>query len=597
MSDYTAPLQDMKFVIEELVGLDRISALPGCEEVNGELVDAVLGEAAKFASGVLAPLNRPGDQQGARFADGAVASADGFREAYRQFIEAGWNGLSGQQQFGGQGLPEIVSVPVSEIWNSANMAFCLCPMLTSGAVEAITRHGSPELQQRYLPKLTSGEWTGTMDLTESQAGSDLSAVRTRAVPEGDRYRLYGTKIFITWGEHDLAENIIHLVLARTPNAPEGTKGISLFVVPKILVNENGSLDVHNDVHCVSIEHKLGIHASPTAVIAYGDKDGAIGYLVGEENRGLEYMFTMMNLARLGVGTEGVAIAERAYQHALAYAKQRVQGREIGVKNGGRVTIIHHPDVRRMLMSMKAQIEAMRALAYFTAGALDIALRHPDPQQRAESQALFDLLTPVVKGWCTEQSIEIASLGVQIHGGMGYVEETGAAQYLRDARITSIYEGTTGIQALDLLGRKIAFDKGVAVRALFMEMQKLAAQNVNTNNANVVAILASFRPALASLIEATESLLRAFSGELKGAVAGAVPYLKMFGFVAGGWQMTQAALVADRKLVEGVGNRDFYNAKITTTRFYADHILPMAYAHGHAVEHGAASVMGLAEDQF
>nr|MBA3776193.1 acyl-CoA dehydrogenase [Betaproteobacteria bacterium] len=418
MSDYTAPLQDMKFVIEELVGLDRISALPGCEEVNGELVDAVLGEAAKFASGVLAPLNRPGDQQGARFADGAVASADGFREAYRQFIEAGWNGLSGQQQFGGQGLPEIVSVPVSEIWNSANMAFCLCPMLTSGAVEAITRHGSPELQQRYLPKLTSGEWTGTMDLTESQAGSDLSAVRTRAVPEGDRYRLYGTKIFITWGEHDLAENIIHLVLARTPNAPEGTKGISLFVVPKILVNENGSLDVHNDVHCVSIEHKLGIHASPTAVIAYGDKDGAIGYLVGEENRGLEYMFTMMNLARLGVGTEGVAIAERAYQHALAYAKQRVQGREIGVKNGGRVTIIHHPDVRRMLMSMKAQIEAMRALAYFTAGALDIALRHPDPQQRAESQALFDLLTPVVKGWCTEQSIEIASLGVQIHGGMG-----------------------------------------------------------------------------------------------------------------------------------------------------------------------------------
>ncbi len=464
MSTYAAPIRDMKFVINELVGLDQISALPGCEEVTPDLVDAVLEEAGKFAAGVLDPLNKLGDRTGARFDNNVVTAAPGFKEAFRQFSEGGWTGLNCDPQFGGQGLPHIISAQTSEMWNSANMSFCLCPMLTAGVVAALMRHGSDHQKALYLPNLVSGKWTGTMNLTEPQAGSDLAAVRTRAVPEGDHYRLHGTKIFITWGEHDLAENIIHMVLARTPDAPEGVKGISLFVVPKFLMNKDGSLGKRNDVKCVSIEHKLGIHGSPTCVMAYGDTDGAIGHLVGEENRGLEFMFTMMNFARLEVGIEGVAIAERAYQHALEYARTRVQGRETGVKGGDRVTIIHHPDVRRMLMSMKAQTEAMRAIATLASAYLDAALLHPDKTERARNQALFDLLTPVVKGWCTEQSIEIASIGVQVHGGMGFVEEAGAAQYLRDARITTIYEGTTGIQANDLIGRKLAYEKGATTAA-------------------------------------------------------------------------------------------------------------------------------------
>ncbi|MBI3936883.1 MAG: acyl-CoA dehydrogenase, partial [Betaproteobacteria bacterium] len=446
MSTYTAPLADMRFVIKELVGLDRIAALPGCEEASAEVVDAVLEEAGKFASEVLAPLNPIGDREGARLENGRVFAPPGFKEAYRKFIEGGWNGLSGRPEHGGQGLPHLVATPVAEMWNSANLAFCLCPMLTSGVLEALRLHGSAEQQSRYLPKLTSGEWCGTMNLTEPQAGSDLSAVRTRAIPEGDHYRIHGTKIFITWGEHDLAENIAHLVLARTPGAPEGVKGISLFIAPKFLVNPDGSPGERNDIRCVSIERKLGIHASPTCVLAYGDGKGAIGHLVGEENHGLEYMFTMMNHARLAVGVEGVAIAERAHQQALAYAKTRVQGWEVGQRSGDRVTIIHHPDVRRMLLSMKAQTEAMRALAYAAAAALDQAKHQPDPAERRRQQALVDLLTPLVKGWCTEQAVEIASTGIQVHGGVGFVEETGAAQLLRDARITTIYEGTTGIQA-------------------------------------------------------------------------------------------------------------------------------------------------------
>ncbi|MEK7874775.1 MAG: acyl-CoA dehydrogenase family protein, partial [Pseudomonadota bacterium] len=446
MSIYAAPVKDMQFVIKELVGLDQISAIPECAEVTAELVDAVLEEARKFAAAVLDPLNRSGDREGVRLVDGKVVVPQGFSEAYRQFVAGGWNGLAGQTEFGGQGLPHVVAMPVQEMWNSANMAFCLCPMLTSGVLEALRLRGSDAQKKMFLPRLTSGEWSGTMNLTEPQAGSDLSAVRARAVPEGDHYRIHGTKIFITWGEHDMAENIIHLVLARTPGAPEGVKGISLFIVPKYLVNADGSLGERNDVKCVSLEHKLGIHASPTCVLAYGDSKGAVGYLVGEENRGLETMFIMMNHARLGVGLEGVALAERAYQHALEYAKTRVQGRAIGQKSGERVTIIHHPDVRRMLMAMKAQTEAMRALAYTASAALDLSRHHPDGKERRRNQALVDLLIPVVKGWCTESSIELASTGIQIHGGMGFVEETGAAQFLRDARITTIYEGTTGIQA-------------------------------------------------------------------------------------------------------------------------------------------------------
>ena len=595
MSTYSAPLKDMQFVINELVGLDDIAALPGCGEVSADLVDAVLTEAAKFAQEVLDPLNRSGDLQGARLMDGKVIAPDGFAGAYKQFAEAGWNGLSGQTEFGGQGLPHIVAMPVQEMWNSANMAFCLCPMLTSGVLEVLHSYGTAEQQQTYMTKLTSGAWAGTMNLTEPQAGSDLSAVRARAVPEGDHYRIHGTKIFITWGEHDMAENIIHLVLARTPDAPEGVKGISLFVVPKFLVNGDGSLGARNDVKCVSIEHKLGIHASPTCVLAYGDQKGAVGYLIGEENRGLEYMFTMMNHARLGVGMEGVALAERAYQHALEYAKTRVQGREIGQRSGDRVTIIHHPDVRRMLMSMKAQTEAMRALAYFAAAALDQAKHHPDDKQRRRQQALIDLLTPIVKGWCTEQSVEIATTGIQVHGGMGFVEETGAAQFLRDARITTIYEGTTGIQANDLIGRKVAFEQGATAKAVIAAMR--AVDGELAKHAELAAIRAPLAAGIDAVEAATNWLVATYPKDAKAASASAVPYLKLFGTVAGGWQMARAALIAQSRLDAKAGDADFYRAKVVTARFYADHILPQAGALNHAVVHGADSVLALDAAQF
>jgi 3-(methylsulfanyl)propanoyl-CoA dehydrogenase len=597
MSTYAAPIRDMKFVINELVGLDQISALPGCEEVTPDLVDAVLEEAGKFAAGVLDPLNKAGDRTGARLDNNVVTAAPGFKEAFRKFSEGGWTGLNCDPQFGGQGLPHIISAQTSEMWNAANMSFCLCPMLTAGVVAALMRHGSGQQKTLYLPNLVSGKWTGTMNLTEPQAGSDLAAVRTRAVPEGDHYRLHGTKIFITWGEHDMAENIIHMVLARTPDAPEGVKGISLFVVPKFLVNRDGSLGKRNDVKCVSIEHKLGIHGSPTCVMAYGDADGAIGHLVGEENRGLEFMFTMMNFARLEVGIEGVAIAERAYQHALEYAKNRVQGREIGVKGGGRVAIIHHPDVRRMLMSMKAQTEAMRAIATLGSAYLDKALLHPDKTERARNQALFDLLTPVVKGWCTEQCIEIASIGVQVHGGMGFVEETGAAQYLRDARITTIYEGTTGIQANDLIGRKIAYEKGATIKLMIAEMRALDGELAKATHPGIAVIRRSLSEGVAALTEATDWLLATFPHNMRAAAAGAVPFLKLFGVVAGGWQMGRAALIAKRRLDEGAEDYDFYRAKIGTARFYAEHVLPLAQPCKQEIVNGSTSVLALEEAQF
>jgi len=597
MSTYAAPIRDMKFVINELVGLDEITALPGCEEVTVDLVDAVLEEAGKFAAGVLDPLNTAGDRNGARFDNNAVTTSPGFREAFRQFSEGGWTGLNCDPRFGGQGLPHIISAQTSEMWNSANMSFCLCPMLTAGVVAALMRHGSDQQKTLYLPNLVSGKWTGTMNLTEPQAGSDLAAVRTRAVPEGDHYRLHGTKIFITWGEHDMAENIVHMVLARTPDAPEGVKGISLFLVPKFLVKGDGSLGKRNDVKCVSIEHKLGIHGSPTCVMAYGDADGAIGYLVGEENRGLEFMFTMMNFARLEVGIEGVAIAERAYQHALDYARTRVQGREIGVKGGDRVTIIRHPDVRRMLMSMKAQTEAMRAIATLAAAYLDKALQHPDRAERVRNQALFDLITPVVKGWCTERCIEIASIGVQVHGGMGFVEETGAAQYLRDARITTIYEGTTGIQANDLIGRKIAYEKGATIKLIIAEMRALDGELAKVTHPGIAVIRHSLSEAVAALTEATDWLLATFPHNIKAAAAGAVPFLMLFGVVTGGWQMARAALIAKRRLDEGADDYDFYRAKIGTARYYAEHILPLAQPSKHEIVNGSSSVLALEEAQF
>ena len=450
MSTYSAPVRDMQFAIEELADLKTVASFSGYEDATPDLVNSVLEEAAKFAGGVWAPLDRVGDVEGARWNDGQVAMPDGFHAAYRQFVEAGWNGLRFGAEYGGQGLPKLVDAAVMEMWNGANLGFSLVSLLTQGAIEAILLRGSEAQKQKYLPRLVIGEWTGTMNLTEPQAGSDLALLRASAVPEGDHYRIRGQKIFISFGEHDLTDNIIHLVLARTPNAPAGVKGISLFLVPKFPVDDDGGLGERNDVSCVSIEHKLGIHASPTATLAFGDKGGAIGYLLGEENRGLESMFIMMNEARFAVGMQGVAIAERAYQRALAWAKERLQGKDAA--NGGHVVpIIRHPDVRRMLMSMKSRTEAMRALAYVVAGLLDTARRHPDALARARAQALAELLIPVVKGWSTESAIDIASIGLQIHGGMGYVEETGAAQHLRDARITTIYEGTTGIQAIDLVG--------------------------------------------------------------------------------------------------------------------------------------------------
>ncbi len=595
MSTYSAPLQDMQFVIKELVGLADITAMPDCAEVSADLVDAVLDEAGKFAAGVLDPLNRAGDKVGAKLADSKVTSAPGFKEAYRQFVAGGWNGLSGETAFGGQGLPHVVSMPVQEMWNSANMAFCLCPMLTSGVLEALKLKGTPAQKQTYLHKLTTGEWTGTMNLTEPQAGSDLSAVRTRAVPDGDHYRLHGTKIFITWGEHDMAENIIHLVLARTPDAPSGVKGISLFIVPKFLVNDDGTLGERNDVKCVSIEHKMGINASPTCVLAYGDGQGAVGYLVGEENRGLEYMFIMMNHARLGVGLEGVALAERAYQHAREYAKTRVQGRAIGQKSGDRVTIIHHPDVRRMLLTMKAQTEAMRALAYSASAALDKATHHPDDTERRKNQALVDFVIPIVKGWCTEQGVEIASIGVQIHGGMGFVEETGAAQYLRDARITTIYEGTTGIQAADLVGRKVGFEKGATAFAIIDVMRKLDSKLVVCKNADVAAARENLKRAIDGLAAATQWVVDKFPNDPNAVAAVSVPFLKLWGTVAGGWLMARAALIANSKLAGS--DADFYQGKIATARFYAEHILPQAAGLVSAVTGGSASVLALTEAQF
>ena len=597
MSTYAAPLQDMQFVMKELAGLAEISAMPDCAEVTDDLVDAVLEEAGKFAAEVLEPLNRGGDQQGAQWVAGKVVSAPGFKQAYQQFVDGGWNGLSGDTEFGGQGLPHVVAMPVAEMWNSANMAFCLCPMLTSGVLEALKLVGTAEQKQMFMPKLTLGAWSGTMNLTEPQAGSDLSAVRTRAVPEGDHYRIHGTKIFITWGEHDMAENIIHLVLARTPDAPEGVKGISLFIVPKFLLNADGSVGERNDVKCVSIEHKLGIHASPTCVLAYGDQQGAIGYRVGEEHRGLEYMFIMMNHARLAVGLEGVALAERAYQHAREYAKTRVQGRAIGQKSGDRVTIIHHPDVKRMLLTMKAQTEAMRALAYVASTALDKSRHHPDDKERRRNQALVDFLIPIVKGWCTESSVEIASTGIQIHGGMGFVEETGAAQFLRDARITTIYEGTTGIQAADLVGRKVAFEKGATAFAVIAEMRGVVDELARSQNGDVAAMHVNFKQAIDGVAAATQWLLDMFPKNPNAVAAISVPYLKLWGIVAGGWQMARAASISDAKLTAGSGDADFYRAKIATARFYAEHILPQAQGLASAVVNGAGSVLELANEQF
>lgn len=599
MSQYTAPLRDMQFVMQELAGLDQVQQLPGCEEVSSDLVDAILDEANKFASEILSPLNWTGDQEGASWDGGNVCTASGWKEAYTQFTAAGWPAIAADPDFGGQGLPKLLSTAVMEMWKSSNMAFSLCPMLTTGAIEALMLRGSDEQKAMYLPRMVSGEWTGTMNLTEPQAGSDLAAVRTRAEPQADgTYLISGQKIFITYGEHDLTDNIIHLVLARLPDAPEGVKGISLFVVPKFLVNADGSLGARNDVHCVSIEHKLGIHASPTCVLAFGDKGGAIGTLIGEPNRGLEYMFIMMNEARFAVGMEGLALSERAYQKALGYARDRIQGTEMGVRGGPKVSIIHHPDVRRMLMLMKSQTEAMRALAYVVGAATDMAHRHADADVRAHNQAFVDLMIPVVKGWSTENSIDVASLGVQVHGGMGFIEETGAAQHLRDARITTIYEGTTAIQANDLIGRKIAREGGATIRTVLAEMREVVAQLKAQASDDFQAIAKSLDSGIGAVETCVEYILATYGGDIKAASVGSVPFLKLLGIVAGGWQMGRAALIASQRLgAAGEGGDRFYNAKIVTARFYADHVISQASGLAYTIVNGAPGALALADEQF
>ena len=603
MSDYIAPLKDMLFVLRELAGFDAVAALPGHEEVSIELAGAILEEAGRFAGKVLSPLNPVGDRHGARWQEGDVVTAPGWREAYAQFVAGGWNALSCPVRHGGQGLPRTISALVEEMWNGANVSFALCPMLTGGAIEALLTAGSDELKTRYIPNMVSGKWTGTMNLTEPQAGSDLALVRSKAVKQDDgTYRISGQKIFITYGEHDMVENIVHLVLARTPDAPEGVKGISLFVVPKFMVNADGSLGKRNDVYCASIEEKLGIKASPTAVLVYGDDKGevgagAIGYLVGEENRGLEYMFIMMNAARYSVGLEGVGLAERATQRAADYARTRIQGVEAGARSRDKVAIVRHPDVRRMLLQMKSRTEAMRALATVVAAAMDTAERHPDAGQRRQSQSFVDLMIPVVKGWCTENAVKVASLGVQVHGGMGFIEEAGAAQHLRDARIMPIYEGTTGIQANDLVGRKVALDGGQAMSRLIDRMRDTERLLAHGGDETLAALARRLHEGIAALSRATAFVVATHASDAPRVAAGAVPFLHLCGIVAGGWQMARTALAAHRHLREGAQDTRFYRAKLATARFYADHVLTGAPGLAETVVDGADGVLAIEDEAF
>ena len=584
---YRAPVRDMRFVLEELLGSSSLAASPLLSEYSDELAQSVLAEAARFAEGVLEPLNRPGDTAGARWTPQGVVTAPGFREAYQQFAAGGWPALGSAPEFGGQRVPQVLTSAVGEFWGSSNLAFKLGPMLTHGAVHALELCGSAAQKQQYLPKMVSGEWTGTMVLTEPQAGSDLGQVRTRATPAGDHYRLFGQKIFITWGDHDLTPNTLHMVLARIEGAPPGVKGISLFIVPKVLVNAQGTLGERNDVRCLSIEHKLGIHASPTCVLAFGEKDGAVGFLVGEPGRGLEYMFIMMNSARLSVGSEGYAVGERAFQRAAEWARTRVQGRPPVAAPNGPAPIINHPDVKRMLLMMKSQVEASRALILYTAFQFDLGQYAADEALRKASQARGELLTPIAKGWCTEIGNEVSAIGVQVHGGMGFIEETGAAQYVRDVRITTIYEGTTGIQSNDLIGRKLARDRGVAMGAFIADMERELTA-LATADAGVDATRKAVLESVGWLRGATLSLLKSMAVRADAGMAVSVPYLRLCGYVIGGWLLAKSAAVAAAK--GPGGEREFYAAKIRTAAFYAAQVLPIALGLARVVEGGAASVV-------
>ena len=594
---YVAPVKDMLFNIAHLADLAQVAAMPGFEDAGLETAQAVLEEAARFNQEVLAPLNWDGDLKPSSWKDGVVTTTEGFKQAYVQFAEAGWQGLQHPAQYGGQGLPKTIGAACIEMVNSANMSFALCPLLTDGAIEALLTAGSDELKAIYLENLVSGKWTGTMNLTEPQAGSDLAMVRSRADPQPDgTYKVFGTKIFITYGEHDMAENIVHLVLARVSGAPEGVKGISLFVVPKFMVNADGSVGARNDVHCVSIEHKLGIKASPTAVLQYGDQGGAVGYLVGQENRGLEYMFIMMNAARYAVGVQGIAIAERAYQKAVVFARERVQSRPVDGSIKASAPIIHHPDVKRMLMTMRALTEGCRAMASVAAAAYDAAHHHPDAEVRKQNQAFYEYLVPLVKGYSTEMSLEVTSLGVQVHGGMGFIEETGAAQYYRDAKILTIYEGTTAIQANDLVGRKTARDGGQTAKAIAAQIEATEAELMRNGSGDAEAVAKRLRAARRAFLDVVDFVAGNSKASPNAVYAGSVTYLLLAGNLVAGWQLGRALLIAQEQIAEGK-DVDFMKAKIATARFYADHILSRVPGQRDSVVDGADSVTALALEAF
>ena len=594
---YVAPVKDMLFNIEHLAKIDQIAQIPGFEDAGLDTAQAVLEEAAKFSEGVLAPLNWEGDKNPTSWKDGVVTATPGFKEAYQQFTEGGWQGLQHPVDFGGQGLPKTIGAVCGEMVNSANMSFALCPLLSDGAIEALLTAGSDELKAIYLENLVSGKWTGTMNLTEPQAGSDLAAVRTRAEPLPDgSFKIFGTKIFITWGEHDMAENIVHLVLARVQGAPDGVKGISLFVVPKFMVNKDGSLGARNDVHCVSIEHKMGIKASPTAVLQFGDHGGAVGYLVGQENRGLEYMFIMMNAARYGVGVQGIAIAERAYQTAARFSRERVQSRPVDGTVAAGASIIYHPDVRRMLMTMRAYVEGCRAMASVAASAYDAAHNHPDADVRKVNQTFYEFMVPLVKGFSTEMSLEVTSLAVQVHGGMGYIEETGVAQYYRDAKILTIYEGTTAIQANDLVGRKTSRDGGQTGKALAAQIEGTEAELVKSGTADALTMAKRLKAAREAFVDVVNFVAGNTKASPNAVFAGSVPYLMLAGNVMAGWQMARAMLVAQEQIAAGT-DVAFMQAKIITARFYADHLLTKAPGLRDSIVEGAECVTALALEAF
>ena len=594
---YKAPVKDMLFNIEHLARIDQVAQMPGFEDAGLETAQAVLEECARFNEEVVAPLNFEADKAPSSHSGTSVTTSKGFKEAYKQYTEGGWQGLQHPADFGGQGLPKTIGSACGEILNSANLSFALCPLLTDGAIEALLTAGGDELKATYLEKLISGEWTGTMNLTEPQAGSDLAAVRSRAEPQPDgTYKVFGTKIFITYGEHDMADNIVHLVLARVQGAPEGVKGISLFVVPKFMVNQDGSLGDRNDVYCVSIEHKMGIKASPTAVLQYGDHGGAIGYLVGEENRGLEYMFIMMNAARYAVGVQGIAIAERAYQKAVQYAQERVQSRPVDGSVKGAATIIHHPDVRRMLMTMRALTEGCRAMSSVAAAAYDAAHHHPDADVRKQNQTFYEFMVPLVKGYSTEMSLEATDLGVQVHGGMGFIEETGAAQYYRDAKILTIYEGTSAIQANDLVGRKTARDGGQTAKAIAAQIEATE-KELAAGSADAQAVARRLKAARQAFIDVVDFIAAQAKADPNAAYAGSVPYMLLAGNLVAGWQLGRALLVAEKALAGGSNDAGFMKAKIATARFYADHILTRAPGTRDAIVEGADSVMALPMDAF